>query len=388
MVPETVMRLLGEFAEGLIKAATRDRSIAELHSLFCEKLVELGLPLWRSSLGLEVLDPEIDGPQFRWIAHEVSTRLMPRGTDYGGSPGQVVDQTGQPYRRKLDAPADDMPFLEDLRQMGATDYYITPLPFLDVQRTAHISFATLKSEGFSEGEIALLEEAALIFSPCAERYVLREISINLLTTYVGRRSATRIYYGAVERGKPELVTATILIADLRDFTGYSETQPMASVLATLNDFFDALVGAIEPKGGEVLKFIGDALLAIFPAAEGTALPYASTLAAALDARRRIGSLNQDRKKSSLPPLKFGLALGSGEIAYGNIGSRKRLDFTAIGPAVNATSRILEIAKKLDRDIVISEAFARGSGSPFPSLGRHELRGIAVAQEVFGAAPEA
>jgi adenylate cyclase len=381
------MRLLGEFAEWLIKAATRDKSLAELHRLFCEKLVELGLPLWRSSLGLEVLDPEIDGPQIRWIAHEVSTRLMPRGTDYTGSPGYVVDKTGKPYRRRLDKATDDLPFLEDLREMGATDYYITPLHFLDVQRTAHISFATLRPEGFTEGEITLLEEAALIFGPCAERYVLRKIAIDLLTTYVGRRSAVRIYDGAVERGKPEMITATILIADLRGFTHYSETQPMANVLTTLNDFFDALVEAIEPKGGEVLKFIGDALLAIFPANESESLPYAATLAAALDARRRISELNERRKRDELPPLKFGLALGAGEIAYGNIGSRKRLDFTAIGPAVNATSRLLEIAKKCDHDIVISEAFAHGSGSAFLSLGRHELRDIAVAQEVFSVAQE-
>jgi adenylate cyclase len=138
----------------------------------------------------------------------------------------------------------------------------------------------------------------------------------------------------------------------------------------------------------VLKFIGDALLAIFPANESGTLPYAATLAAALDARGRIDALNDKRERVGLPLLKFGLALGAGEIAYGNIGSRKRLDFTAIGPAVNATSRLLEIAKKCDRDIVISEAFARGSGSAFMSLGRHELRDIAVAQEVFSVAQEA
>jgi adenylate cyclase len=382
------MRVLSDFAEWLIRMATREKNVAELHRLFCEKLVEIGLPLWRSSLGLEVLDPEIDGPQIRWIAHEVSTRLMPRGTDYAGSPGYVVDETGRPFRRRLDAPVDDLPFLEDLRQMGATDYYITPLHFLDAQRTAHISFATLAPKGFTEREITLLEEAALLFGPCAERQVLRNIAIDLLTTYVGQRSAARIYEGAVQRGTPEMITATILIADLRGFTRYSETYPMPDVLATLNDFFDALVAAIEPEGGEVLKFIGDAIFAIFPAGEGGALPYAATLSAALDARRRIAALNDGRKNTQRPPLGFGLALGAGEIAYGNIGSRKRLDFTAIGPAVNQTSRLLEIAKKLDRDIVISENFARDSGASFESLGRHELRDIDGAQEIFGVAQEA
>jgi adenylate cyclase len=379
------MRLASDFAEWLIRTATHERTVADLHRLFCERLVELGLPLWRSSLALEVLDPEFDGPQIRWIAHEASTRLMPRGSDYGGSPGRIVDETRMPYRRRLDAPVDDMSLLEDLRQMGATDYYITPLHFLDPQRTAHISFATLKPEGFTASDIAALEEAALLFGPCAERYVLRGIAIDLLTTYVGRRSAARIYDGAVERGRPEMITATILIADLRGFTHYSETQPMANVLDTLNDFFDALVAAIDPMGGEVLKFIGDALFAIFPANEKDALPYAATLAAALEARRKIATLNATRQGAGEFPIKFGLALGAGEIAYGNIGSRKRLDFTAIGPAVNQTSRLLEIAKKLDRDIVISKAFATGSALPFESLGVHELRDIAGAQEIFSVA---
>lgn len=381
------MQLGGDFAAWLVKMAARERTVGDLHRLFCEKLVAIGLPLWRSSLGLEGLDPEIVGSQFRWVAHEVEMRLMPRGGDFSDSPGQVVDETGKSYRRRLDAPVTDMPLLEELQQMGATDYYIAPLAFLDPHRTAHISFATLKPEGFADGDITRLAEAALIFGPCAERYVLRKMAIDLLDTYVGARSGAKVYDGAVDRGTAELITATILIADMRGFTHYSQTHPITEVLATLNAFFDALVAAIEPNGGEVLKFIGDALLAIFPASEGAALPYSSTVTAALTARGKIDALNDERRKSRRPPIRFGLALGAGEIAYGNIGSRKRLDFTAIGPAVNATSRLLEIAKRLDCDIVISEAFAKGSALTFRSLGRHELRDIAGAQEIYSVAQE-
>ena len=376
------MRLIGDFSEWLIELAARERDVAELHRRFCERLVSLGIPLWRSSLGLEVLNPEIDGSQFRWVAHEVETRLMPRGTDYGGSPGQVVDDTGKTFRRRLDAPVSDMPLLEELRQMGATDYYIVPLPFIDRQRTAHISFATLISQGFTDGDLQALSDAALIFGACAERYVLRQIAIDLLVTYVGRRSAAKIYEGALDRGKAEMITATILIADLRGFTHYSETHPIANVLSTLNDFFDAMVATIEPRGGEVLKFIGDALLAIFPASADQALPCAPAIAAALDARYRITALNEERMKTGRSLLKFGLALNAGEIAYGNIGSKSRLDFTAIGPAINHTSRLLEVAKKLDHDIVLSESFAMASGRHYPSLGYHELRDIAGDQQVF------
>ncbi len=280
-----------------------------------------------------------------------------------------------------------MPLLEELREMGASDYYIVPLAFIDRHRTSHISFATLKPEGFAEGELAALREAALLFSPCAERHVLRKIALDLLTTYVGSRSAEKIYDGAVDRGKAEMITATILIADMRGFTQYSETRPIANVLSTLNDFFDVLVEAIEPRGGEVLKFIGDALLAIFPVAEGQAPPCTAAIQAALDIRQKIAVLNAARAKAGRSLIRFGLALDFGEIAYGNIGSRSRLDFTAIGAAINHASRLLEVAKKLECDIVIAENFANASGLRLANLGQHALRGIAGEQQVFGIAEE-
>ena len=379
------MPLTGEFADWLIETAVGEKTVAELHRELCEKLVSLGIPLWRSSLGLELLNPEIEGSQFRWVAHEVKTLTLLRGfdaSDYDNSPAKIVDETRKPFRRRLDAAITDMPLLEDLRQAGATDYYITPFPFVDLQRTAHISFATQRAGGFSDSEIADLTGASLLFSPYAERRVLKKITIDLLNTYVGKRSAAKVYEGAIDRGKAEIITAPILIADLRGFTRYSDTHPIANVLSTLNDFFDALVEAIEPHGGEVLKFIGDALLAIFPAADQQTLPYSPAIAAALDTRKKIAALNEERAKAGRSLLKFGLALNVGEIAYGNIGSKTRLDFTAIGPAINHTSRLLEVAKKRNRDIVVSENFVRAAGAEFPNLGYHSLRDIAGEQRVF------
>jgi len=376
----------GDFADWLVATAAGEKTVGELHRELCEKLVSLDVPLWRSSLGLELLNPEIEGSQIRWVAHEVNTITIPRGgvdpQDYDNSPAKIVDDTRQPYRRRLDAVIRDMPLLEDLRQSGATDYYIIPLPFIDQQRTAHISYATQKPGGFSDPEIADLTRAALLLSPYAERRVLKKIAVDLLTTYVGRRSAGKVYEGAIDRGKAENITATILIADLRGFTRYSDTHQIDNVLSTLNDFFDALVEAIEPHGGEVLKFIGDALLAIFPAGDKQALPCAPAIAAALDTRKKIAALNEGRAKAGRSLLKFGLALNVGEIAYGNIGSKTRLDFTAIGPAINHTSRLLEVAKKRNRDIVVSENFVKAAGSEFPNLGYHALRDVAGEQQVF------
>ncbi|MGE3871463.1 MAG: adenylate/guanylate cyclase domain-containing protein [Parvibaculaceae bacterium] len=382
--------LLGDFARWLIEvaAATRETGpTGELHRLFCEKLLALGIPLWRSSLGLELLHPEIGGAQIRWTAHEITVETSPRNanrSDYDNSPAQIVDETSRPYRRKLDGPVTDMQLLEGLRRAGASDYYIVPLPFLDRQRSAHISFATQRPQGFDDREIALLTDAALLFGPYAERRVLKRIALDLLATYVGRRSAAKVYDGDIDRGEAEMITATILIADMRGFTHYSDTHPIADVLSTLNDFFDILVAAIEAHDGEILKFIGDALLAIFPAGEGEALPSAPAIAAALEAKRRIAELNGDRARAGRTLLKFGLALDAGEIAYGNIGSKGRLDFTAIGPAINHAARLLEVAKRTNRDIVVSESFARGARDfRFESLGAHALRGIDGDQRVFG-----
>lgn len=384
------MALPGDFIDWLIATAVGDKAVSVLHRELCEKLVSLGFPLWRSSLGLELLNPEIEGSQFRWTAHASETQTSPRGSDisnYNNSPAKIVDDTHKPYRRKIALPITDMPLLEELRLAGATDYYIVPLPFIDQQRTAHISYATQEPGGFTDAQISGLARAALLFSPYAERRVLKKIAVDLLTTYVGRRSAEKVYDGALDRGKAEVITATILIADLRGFTRYSDTHPIDNVLSTLNDFFDALVAAIEPHGGEVLKFIGDALLAIFPASDKQKLPCAPAIAAALDTRQRIAALNSERAKAGRSLLKFGLALNVGEVAYGNIGSRTRLDFTAIGPAINHTSRLLEVAKKRNRDIVISENFVRAAGHDFPSLGLHKLRDVAGEQQVYSLAEE-
>jgi adenylate cyclase len=375
-------RWLIEKAAGMSEAHPQ----GELFRLFCDKLLALGIPLWRASLGLELLNPEIGGAQIRWIAHEISVQTSPRTAtwpDYDNSPAQIVDTTNRPYRRKLDGPITDVQLLEALRRDGASDYFIVPLPFLDRLRTAHMSFATRRPQGFSDSEIALLTDAAQLFGPYAERRVLKRIGLDLLSTYVGRRSAKKVYDGEIDRGEIEMITATILIADMRGFTHYSDTHPIANVLSTLNDFFDALVGAIEAHGGEVMKFIGDALLAIFPAAEGEALPLAPAVAAALEVRHRIAELNADRAKTGRSLLKFGLALDAGEIAYGNIGSRSRLDFTAIGPAINHAARLLEFAKRTTHDIVVSESFALAANDfSLESLGAHALRDIHGTQRVF------
>jgi adenylate cyclase len=206
-------------------------------------------------------------------------------------------------------------------------------------------------------------------------------------SYVGPRTGQRIIEGRVERGQVELIEAALWFADLRGFTRLSEEAPLGEVLGTLNAAFDLLVDVIEARGGEVLKFIGDAVLAIFPtwanrdqhAACCDALLAAEALCARTDAA------NREREAAGLHPLSFAMALHVGTVAYGNMGAPHRLDFTVIGPAVNRASRLQELAKRLERRAVVSEAFAANVDTPLVDLGCHELRDVQEPQRVFSLA---
>src|SRR5438094_1827447 len=246
----------------LADAAAKYQRLPDLHHAFCDHLLAEGLPIWRASLGLEVLHPETSGAQLRWIASEASIEVMPRSGAqamelYASSPVRVVDETRQPYRRRLTAPISDMPLLEELRQAGATDYVIMPLAFLDPGRIAHLSFATRQAGGFSDDDLKELAEVTRLFSPYAERHVLTRIAVNLLDTYLGHRSGERVFSGVIERGAVENIRSVICMSDLRGFTRFSDEQPIEIVLATLNEFFGVMVEAITTHGGEVLKFMGD-----------------------------------------------------------------------------------------------------------------------------------
>ena len=369
---------MSDHCHWLADAAAKHRRVSELHQAFCDHLLAEGLPIWRASLGLEVLHPETGGAQFRWIAGETSMEVTPRGdaaamAGYLSSPVRIVDETGQPYRHRFDQPMGDMPLLDELRQAGATDYVIFPLAFLDRGRTAYMSYATRETRGFREVDLTRLEEATRFFSPYAERYVLKRIAINLLDTYLGHRSGERVFSGAIERGAVENIRAVICMADLRGFTRFSDEQPIETVLATLNGFFGVMVEAITSEGGEVLKFMGDALLAIFPAADhDLSGPSQAAMAATVKAARDASQLG----------YSFGLALHAGEVAYGNIGGRTRLDFTVIGPAVNHTNRLLELSKKIDCTVVASGAFAACCELPLKRLGKYRLRDVARSHDVY------
>ena len=365
----------------------RDFARGGLPSFFaelCDRLAAAGLPLWRGSLGLERLHPEETGSNVIWRDGSLTREVRPRAgiltSDvYLRSPTYVVDETGRPFRCRLAAEGDrDMPLLRELRAEGATDYVMIPLAFADTTRTAVMSFATKAPGGFGDAEIAALDLAARLASPYAERAVLRKIAVDLLAAYLGPAAGRRVFDGHVERGDVETITAAVWFCDLRGFTALSERLPRREVIDLLNRFFDAAGGAVEDRGGEILKFMGDGLLAVFPV-EGD---QAATCARALDAAAAAGVAVEALAAEGCPALRFGLALHLGEVEFGNIGTRRRLDFTAIGPAVNHASRLEALTKELGEPVLASAAFARAAGRPMRRLGSFALRGVEGEVEVF------
>jgi adenylate cyclase len=275
-----------------------------------------------------------------------------------------------------------MPLLRELQESGATDYFIVPFPFLDRGRSASMSFATRAADGFSDAHLQRLELATNLISPYAERQVLRRIAVDLLDTYVGRHAGERIFQGKVKRGAVDRIDAAILMADLRGFTALSNARGLTEVIETLDAWFECVAAAIASHGGEILKFMGDGLLAIFPAEADAAEACRRATDAALDSFLGVELLNFDRATAGDEPVEFVVGLHVGEVAYGNIGGRRRLDFTVLGPAVNYASRLQDLAKSLDQSMLLSQSFARFVPGGAVDLGEHPLRGIGDAERIF------
>ena len=239
-----------------------------------------------------------------------------------------------------------------------------------------IDWTAEDSAGFSLEQRLYLETISLVMAAPLQVVVGREATRSLLRAYLGRRSADKVLGGTVRRGVGEMIEAVIWISDLRDFTRLSQMLPPEQVIIALNDCCTRLVGAIHPFGGEVLKFIGDGLLAIFPLApHGTQAACAAALSAVRAARQGMARLDEQRVRIGLPPLPFGMALHLGAVMYGNIGAPDRLDFTAIGPAVNLTSRIEGLCRRLACPVLISEAVSAQCSENLAPMGRHSMRGI-------------
>lgn len=357
------------------------------------RLVQDGIAIDRMTLHLRTLHPQFYGSRMLWApGMEVAEFFMvnhdmlddPR---FHNSPIKALYNGAEAIRQRLDLPpapsGDIYGVYGELRDQGFVDYVALPIDGVDRRR--HVAtFATRRPGGFRTDDLMRINDVMPVLAMAIEIRMNRRIAKNLLNTYVGQRSGERVLAGDIQRGSGTTVSAAIWQCDLRNFTGISERLPRDEVIALLNAFFDAMGAPVEAHGGEILKFIGDAMLAMFPLDSEDACVRA--LQAAHEAVRAMAALNDRREAAGQERLGFGLALHVGDVEYGNIGTASRLDFTVIGPAVNAAARLEDLTKTLRRKVLLSGPFAMRCGcSPdfLVPLGSFELRGVGAPLEVFG-----
>jgi len=380
----------GEIIRWLINETREERFMENIFAALCNRLQTAGLPLKRASLHLQIQHPQWLGGRITWsdgmqvaeivrVDHEVRERA-----EYIGSPAQEIHDGASVVRENLECdPARGRrhAIFDELRSMGLTDYVAWPI-YHTLGKRHFATFATDRSGGFTDAHLADLSSLLPVLALVSEIRVKNRLTRTLLDTYVGSHAGELILAGATRRGSGVTVRAAIMICDLRDFTRISDIWPRDDVIDLLNGYFDAVSEPLSRRGGEILKFMGDGLLAIFPLSEPKAC--ANLLHAVAEAHQAMTALNESNRELGRVPLNYGVGIHVGDVMYGNIGSHSRLDFTVIGPAVNLASRLEALTKQLGRSVVMSRDFADQVKGEFnlEAVGKHSVRGFSDPIELF------
>jgi adenylate cyclase len=372
----------------------------------CGQALAMGLDLDRAVVAYLVFHPQFDGMTFTWTrdtgqakrqaATQPDIRRLP-------SPFLHMQTTGtEELRYRLNDRGEPLPFplLGHLRSLGFTDYFAFFQPFgtsadptlwpdMPPGTVMHAgvtgSFSTSRSGGFTERELDILRALVLPFAVAVKAAATFEMAEVLLGTYLGAATGRSVLRGHVQRGHGHQVHAVILYSDMRDSTTLAASASLETYLSALNTYFDCIVDAVDAQSGEVLKFTGDGVLAMFPFEEGTQAGTKAcglAVAAARDALGRLENVNAQRAAAGASEIRCGIALHAGDVMYGNVGSARRLDFTATGPAVNEVCRLEAQCKILAVPLVLSGLAASLYGGSLKSLGWHDLRGVGRAIETF------
>jgi adenylate cyclase len=374
---------------------------------FCQSLLAEGLPVARATVLIDTLHPVHEGRAFRWrrdLAEQAPILEYGR-TGNGGattqnwqrSPFFHLVQSGDDLLRRNLAAGDpeDFPVVAELRDEGQTDFIAMIHRFaadgvIGEMDCVYSSWTTDAPEGFSESEVqalcSLMPSLALAMK-CAS---LARIAETLVETYLGRDAGRRVLNGRIARGVTDRIEAVLWFSDLRGFTHITETAEPDQIIPFLNDYAQAIISSVHEAGGDVLKLIGDGTLAIFKTDDPSEACRRALLAERL-MRSRIGELNEVRSGLGLPVTAAYLGLHIGEVFYGNVGSHDRLDFTVVGPAVNEATRIAALCRSVEKDVLISSAFAAAASEPdrtrLVSVGRFALKGIQRPRELFTLEPD-
>lgn len=377
-------------AEWLLGAARRLHAPAALFDEFCWRLVGQGIPLWRATVSIATLDPRARAYGYRWwrergvteefrVPHDIF-----RSVDYRDSPIRTVIETGEPARYWLEDEAriQAYPLLQSLRSEGATDYFAAPTSYFN-GRYQVSTWTSDRPGGFSTQQFEEICSLLPIVSAVGEGLAMRRLAGTLLDIYLGPTIGQRILNGEVRRGHGDRLRAILMAIDLRGFTSLSDRLPPDELINLLDSYFDIAAGAIGEQSGEVLKFVGDGVLATFQAGEGEERRVAAQALAAAEAiLMRLAAENEVRAATGRPLIRIGIGLHIGEVFYGNVGATDRLDFTAIGPAVNLVCRLEGLTKRLSRPLLLSQEFAAFCDRPLFSLGFQPVKGLGEPAEIF------
>lgn len=388
---------VSEIESWLLGPAADEIDLLFLFEAFAWHLVAACLPLDRLSLHVGTLHPQLFGFSWTWekddgYCDEVRVPESALQSDsYLKNPLFRVIEYGETFRgRTADtALAKRYPLLHELAEKGITDYAVLPIGGGTTYHNA-ATIATKQPGGFTAEEYSSLQRILGLFALHVERHIALRIAGNVLDTYLGRLAGRQVLDGSIKRGSGDAIQAVIWVSDLRGFTDLTDRLSGQEVTQLLNSYFECLAGTVMDHGGEVLKFIGDGLLAVFPLAS----PYEqdrdaahAALAAAEQAVERIAAINRQPPESlqaisGWHPLRTGIALHEGDVFFGNVGAPERLDFTVIGRAVNEASRVETLCKSLERSILVTEPVARRLDRKLENLGEHPLRGVAKPVSIF------
>jgi adenylate cyclase len=403
-------RLIADLYLWTMEAGLRGATAAELFDVYCRRLVEAGVALTRGYVSTQTLHPQWTGYGYLWTRqlNAVQENQYPRSVSPSSawlqSPflplierARAGEATPSMRRRLALGPKErDFPALAEFHAAGGTDYFAILYTFGLNGDPAHgtgvvLSFTVDAPGGFDETHIMLMEATLPGLALALKAHAGHNIASSLLSAYLGEDAGRRVHNGAVIRGATDSLSAVIWYADLKGFTDVSDRWPGPAIIDMLDDAFEALAAPLRPRGGQVLKFIGDAMLAIFVVeGEEEAAVCQRALDAAVEALAALRESASRRAEAGLPNVEADIALHVGEVLYGNVGAADRLDFTVIGPAVNEAARIEKQCDALDQRILASERFARAAelcGGRLAPLGSHALRGVAQPQTLFGVVNE-
>ena len=355
------------------------------------RLLDAGVPLLRANITLSTLHPVIMGMSYRWTRQGDKTvvvqgrRAVIERDVYKQSPYKLIyEDHVAGIRRRLELPTElnDLALLDEMRAMGATDYVAMAMSAGLIGGVIG-TWTTDRRGGFTTPELVLVEGELRAAAMAIENTNLRKIAVHLLDTYLGPRAGSRVLTGEISRGSGETLEAVIWLVDMRGFTTLSDTLPRDELIALLNEYYDAVIEPVQAHGGEVIKFMGDGVLAIFPTDSdiGPKTVCDESLAAADEALAALARRNAEAAADA-PKIEIGVVMHMGDVSFGNVGAADRLDFTVIGPAVNLASRFERLCSELGEPVLMSEAVARHLPNRTEQISEQNFRGLAQSYKVY------